>query len=253
MMKRKVKAGSLCSCLLAIATVAVCLFPGNCFGTTFYTRQITAPFLGFGSGQWYDATAGEIDLNGAGIFGGALYAHGVSGVFLDLANATFNFTAAKERDYSSGNLAKGYFEGSVEVEIVGKLKQGSTTVYDGTIFKAVLTPVYEDSANPGVDSWALEEAYTNAGHFDRTLENVQMVVTLGDGLGAGIDLGGGDILMMTGPKIDLSLKSSPNPVAFNQNLNHATAGSNIMITGVIPEPATVLVLGLGALLVRRKK
>lgn len=240
---------------LAVLLISV-LFCAHSQASILYTRLIRTSF--FGGGEWYDNTNSRIDLSGSVVLpDAALYIHGLEGEpFLDMTNVTFNFVAEKEREYSSGNLAKAYFQGSVPVEITGTLVHDTLgSVYTGVIFKAELTPVYEDqSQNPSVDCWAFEEHSDNNGYFDRTLENMQMVIDPGgnDGLSSGIEIGD-DILMMTGPKMDFSLKSNPNPVAYNTNLVHFMFGSNIQITGEVPEPVSLLLLAFGGLVVSRVK
>jgi hypothetical protein len=247
MMKRKISLTSL------IVVLFVCISTAN--ANTVYTRLIDTSFI---MTKWYDwvSTNGHLNFSNTSINGEKkLYTH--DDVYTLSMTGTLTFNPNLGRDYSSGELAKGYFEGGATVTITGGLKIGASYVYGGLgaaakqIFQATMVPVYEDSLNPTLNRWSLEESTTEAGRFDRTL--FLDLVAGSEGLASGISLlGTGDILKMTSPKMDLSLKTDSAVSNFYIDMGPSSTASNIKITGLIPEPATLLLLGLGGICVRRK-
>jgi hypothetical protein len=168
---------------------------------------------------------------------------------------TFNPNLA--RDYSSGGVAKAYFNGGATVTITGGLKDSNNNwVYGGVgsnvkqIFQAIMQPLHEDALNPTLDRWSLEEEVYEPGNFDKTL--VLSMVDGSVGLASGITLPNGDILKMIGPKMDLSLKTD-NVSDFSTNFSYTDVASSIKITGLVPEPMTLLLLGIGTLCLRKKR
>jgi hypothetical protein len=242
---------------LVLGTVVACsfLFSSNAYANIICTRLIDTSYA---YNMWYDWTAGsssgKISFNSTTIGGGKLYTQ--DNVYTLDVTGTFTFTPNLARDYSSGGLAKGYFDGGVTVTITGGLKLNGSYVYGGTdanvkqILSATLTPVYEDSQSPTSNRWAFEEGSQEVGRFDKTL--FLQFVAGSEGLATGIQLSGTtDTLIMVTPQMDLSLKASGNPNNFvTGDFNSGITPSNVKFT---PEPVTLALFGIGALLVRRRK
>ena len=227
------------------------------FAGVVYTRLIDTSFI---MTQWYDyvsGTDGHLNFNNTSINGSkVLYTH--DDVYTLNMTGSLTFNPILERDFSAGAYARGYFEGGVAVTITGGLKIGTSYVYGGTgtaakpIFQAVLSPLSEDSSAPSQERWALTESTTEAGRFDRTL--FLDLIEGSEGLAAGIALQGtGDILKMVGPKMDLSLKTTSTVSNFYTDMGPSTIASPIKITGIVPEPATAVLLGLGSLCFLKRK
>jgi len=243
---------NVCTILLIAAVLSL---PAYVSAGMVYTELIDMSFL---MTQWYTytgGTSGQFSFNNTTInFQRKLHA---GGQVYDLTG-TFTFNPALGRDFSSGGLARGYFDGNATVTIVGGLKLNSNWVYGGTgiaaktIFKATLLPVYEDSQNPSLLRWSLTEDPDLIGNFNRTL--LLELVAGSEGLASGIDLGNGNILTMSNQalKMDLSMKSSVNPNDFiSTNLNSGSVAAPVRITAV-PEPTTLLLLALGSVLLKKR-
>jgi hypothetical protein len=240
--------GRICAVFLAFVC---CMASTN--GSVVYTRLISTSFLA----TWYDwvsGTEGHLNFNNTSInVAKTLYTYNDVYTLSIVGKLTFNPNLA--RDYSSDGYAKGYFEGGATVTITGGLKLNGSYVYGGSgtaakqIFQAVMLPVYEDSQNPTLNRWSLEEDVYQAGNFNRGL--FLEMVDGSEGLASGITIGS-DILKMTGPKMDLFLKCD-NVSDFYTDMSSGSIASPINITGLIPEPATVLLFGLGALCLKRKR
>jgi hypothetical protein len=225
-------------------------------GGVVYTRLINTSYVT----KWYEylsGTSGKINFNNTPLSAGlarTLYTYNDIYTLTVTGNVTFNPYLG--RDFSSGGYARGYFEGAAEITITGGLMNGSTYVYGGTganakqILKAVMLPIYEDTQNPALQRWALQEDTTAAGNFNKTL--LMSMVEGSEGLASGITLTNGDILKMTGPKTDLFFKCS-NVSNFYIDMGPFAQASSINITGLLPEPATILMLGLGVVCLRKKR
>ncbi len=246
--------------ILALIIGVVCapaFITSSLYAGTVYARLIDTSFI---MTRWYDyvsGTDGHLNFNNTTINGSkVLYTH--DDVYTLSMVGTLTFNPILERDFSEGVYANGYFEGGVEVTITGGLRVGASYLYGGVgaaaepIFQAVLAPVYEDSLNPTLERWALEESLTESGRFDKTL--FLDLIEGSEGLASGIALAGtGDILKMINPKMDLSLKTTVPVSNFYTDMGPSAVASPIKITGVVPEPATVLLFGIGTLCLRRKR
>jgi hypothetical protein len=222
-------------------------------GGIVYTSLIDTTFFT----TWYAASpTGHLNFSNTPVgVQKTIYTYGDVYTLTISGKVTFNPNLA--RDYSSGGVAKGYFDGGATVTITGGLKNSNNQwVYGGTgsnakqIFQAVMVSLHEDNANPTLNRWALEEETDQPGNFDRTL--VLSMVDGSVGLASGLILNNGDILKMIGPKMDLSLKTD-NVSNFSNDFGYTDIASSIKITGLVPEPATVLLVGLGALCLKKKR
>lgn len=242
--------------LTLIGVVCLSAFiPSTVDAGTVYVRLIGSSYP---VAKWYDwlGSSGRLNFSNTTLSGGMVYTY--NDVYELTMTGTFTFNPNLGRDYSAGDgLAKGYFEGGATVTFTGGIRDGATYVYGGTgaaakqIFQATLNTVYEDPLNPGLNRWALEENATEAGRFDRTL--FLTFVEGSEGLASGIVLNGtGDILRMTGPKMDLSLKTASTVSNFGADISSGGLASRVEITGLLPEPATILMLGLGGLCLRKR-
>jgi len=223
-------------------------------GSVVYTRLIDTSFYNTKWYDWVSGTNGHLNFNSTPInLEKKLYTY--NDVYTLSMTGTFTFNPNLTRDYSSGEFAKGYFEGGAIVTITGGLMLGGSYVYGGTgtaakqIFQARMVPLYEDSLNPTLERWALEESTTAAGNFNRGL--FLDMVAGSEGLASGLTLTTGDILKMTGPKMDLFLKAN-NATNFYTDMGPIITPSPVKITGLIPEPITLLLLGLGMLCLKKK-
>lgn len=231
---------------LAIAIMAVSVF--TCNAATVYTRLIDTSFINF---KWYDyisGTDGQFNFSSTTISGEKkLYTY--DNVYTLNMIGTLTFGPSLLSDYSTGGLAKGNFEGGVSVTIAGKLLLNGNYVYGSAtqalpILQATLSSVYDNG-------WTLEESVQQAGSFERTL--FLDLVENSEGLASGITLAGtGDILKMIDPKMDLFLKTSSTVNNFLTDIGPSMLASPIKFTGVVPEPATLVLLGMGLLCLRKK-
>jgi len=242
--------GRVCAGLL----VAFVFCAASVQGSVVYTRMIDTSFLMTKWYDWVSGTDGHFNFSSTSInLEKKLYTY--NDVYTLNMTGTFTFNPNLTRDYSSGGFAKGYFEGGAIVTITGGLLSGGSYVYGGTgaaarqIFQARMVPVYEDSLNPTLERWALEEDSYLAGNFNRAL--FLGMVEDSEGLASGLTLTTGDILKMTDPKMDLFLKAS-DAANFYTDMGPISTASPIKITGAIPEPATFLLLGLGMLCLKKK-
>jgi hypothetical protein len=240
-----------------IVVLCALLLGSNSLAGTVNTRLID---LQFWNNTWYDytgANTGNISFNATPLLNGTLYTSG-DAYTLDI-DAKFTFTADLKRDVSSSGQARGYFDyDNITVELIGGLKDGGSYVYGGspgsgnqeTIFRAAIAPLaggsyYEDSSAPTEKRWLFEERQYESKRFDRShnlvLDNI--------GLAVGITIGT-DTVKLSSPKMDLSLKSSVNPNNFvSEDLSSGFTASNIK---VVPEPATIFLLGLSSLFFKRR-
>jgi hypothetical protein len=255
----KMKNGLVHRLILGIVVVFSFLLSSNIYAAMVYTRLMDTSYL---MSKWYDyisGSNGNLSFSSTSLSGGTLYTQ--DNVYTLTLTGKITFTPTLIRDYSSDGLAKGYFDGGVAVTITGGLRQGSTYVYGGSVFSGAnanakqifagtLVPVYDDPLNPTANRWSFEEEAMESGRFDRTL--LLQLVADSEGLAHGIQIGS-DTLIMRDPKMDLSLKATVNPNNFiSTDLSSGTTASNVKITGV-PEPMTLALLGIGALLVCRRK
>jgi probable HAF family extracellular repeat protein len=211
-------------------------------GSAIYTRLIDTSFIMI---KWYDyidGGASRINFNNTVInVQKGLYTY--DDVYTLTMSGTLTFNPLLVQDYSSGGLAKGYFEGGATVTITGGLLLDGSYVYGGTgasakpIFQAVMFPVYDDTSNPTLDLWALEEQIYEEGRFDRTL--LLEMVEGSEGLAAGISLPNGDILRMYSPEMDLFLKTNVTVSTFGVDIGPSVLQSQIKITGLLPDVVLV--------------
>ncbi len=224
-------------------------------GAVVYTRLINTSYA---MTKWYDyqsGTGGKINFNNTQITT-AKTLYTFDDVYTLTMSGTLTFNPLLAQDFSGGGFANGYFEGAALVTFNGGLRSGSTYLYGGTgaaakqIFQAIMVPVYEDSQNPSLQRWALQEDTQAAGNFNKTL--LLSMVDGSEGLASGITLTTGDILKMASPKMDLFLKSA-DVSNFYTDMGPYAQASTVNITGLLPEPATILMLGLGVLCLGKKK
>jgi hypothetical protein len=238
-----------------ILVLAFVLFSGTIVkGGVVYTSLIDTSFFT----TWYSISpSGHINFSNTLVgVQKVLNTYGDVYTLTMSSNSRVTFSPNLARDTSSGGVAKGYFDGGATVTITGGLKDSNGSwVYGGTggnakqIFQAIMVPLYEDSANPAINRWSLEEEIYEPGNFDKTL--MLSMVDGSVGLASGITLPNGDILKMIGPKMDLSLKTD-NVSDFSTNFSYTDVASSIKITGLVPEPMTLLLFGIGTLCLRKK-
>jgi hypothetical protein len=242
--------------------------PGISSGTVVSTQIID---LGFMFNTWYDNTGtnpitGLINFNETAM--SSTYIQSTLTTYTNIGSdnvleitGTLTFTSNLYEDYSSGGQAKALFEGGSTVRIVGGLKQDGVYVYGGTgndanqIFEATLRPVYDDDSDPSADRWSLEEESLVPGSFNRTL--ILELVEGSVGLASGITIGT-DTLIIEGdteyPRMKLELKTPPTITVndFGVDINSSYIASHVKVNS-IPEPATLTLIGLAAVLLRARR
>ncbi len=239
---------------LLAGAVFLLLFSFPSSAVVLHVDKMDLSFMGTEPWYQYASGAGHIDFDPDPISLASLYVFDYAGSYASISGK-LEFLPNLKRDVSSGNRAAGYFEGGVTVRITGGIRKGSTWLYGGSgtsakqILEATLVPLYEDPLAPAEDRWFFQETSGEEGRFDKTL--FVNFVPGSVGLASGILLSNGDTLVMTGPKMDLSLKTpSANNFATEGNFAHS-GFSNIKFTGA-PEPASLLLLAGGALFIRKK-
>lgn len=202
---------------IAVSNVALSL-PAN---VTYYTGGVTRQ-LGFTS----LVTTGDLQS-----------AASAPGVYdYQLLNTTLVFSQdSLVTDNSSGNIAKGDFAGGGTITLTGDLKNKTTgvTVYTNqTLLTATM-------AIPSSQTWTLQEQASyimGAVYFNPT----------------GGMLYNGTLLNIGQFRLAISTLPMPNPVDFT--LSQKSLVTRIEMTSVVvPEPATLAVIGLGGLLLRKWK
>ncbi|MCD4830995.1 MAG: PEP-CTERM sorting domain-containing protein [Anaerohalosphaeraceae bacterium] len=252
--------GCFVSCLLT-AVIVVGLSPCICFGELVYTDKID---LGFLFNTWYDNTnpspiEGSINFNNTAITASQSFLSTFSNIGSDnILEVTGEFTFISEltSDYSSGGIAKGIFAGGATISFVGGIKQGGVYVYGGTgndanqILQATLKPAY----NGG---WSLEEEALVQGAFNRTLD-IELDTTVGLGAGVTFEYETATYTLKLAanseyPKMGLELKTASTVNDFGVDINSGWLASHIKINSVVPEPATLVLVGAGMVLLRKRE
>ncbi|MDD5065089.1 MAG: PEP-CTERM sorting domain-containing protein [Phycisphaerae bacterium] len=248
---RNVKGVTVRNLLAGVVFVLLFSFPSS--ATTLHVDKMDLSFMGTEPWYRYADGAGHIDFNPDTISLASLYVFDYTGSYASILGK-LEFLPNLERDVSSTTRAAGYFEGSVTVRITGGIRKGTTWVYGGIgtsakqILEATLVPLYEDPLATGEDRWFFQETLGEEGRFDKTL--FLDFVPGSIGVASGILLSNGDTLVMTGPKMDLSLKTASANNFVTGDFAHSGI-SNIKFTG-IPEPASLLLLVGGTLFIRKK-
>jgi hypothetical protein len=240
---------------LLAGAVFVLLFSFPSSAVIIHVDKMDLSFMGTDPWYKYAGGAGHIDFAPDTISLASLYVLDYAGSYANILGK-LEFLPNLERDVSSGGRAAGYFEGGVAVRITGGIRKGTTWLYGGSgtsakqILEATLVPLYEDPLAPGEDRWFSQETLGEEGKFDKTL--FLDFVPGSVGVASGILLSNGDTLIMTGPKMDLSLKTaSATNFVTTGNFTHS-GFSNIKFTGT-PEPASLVLVALGALFIRKRK
>ena len=139
---------------------------------------------------------------------------------------------------SSGGVAHGVFQGGATLTVTGDLWEFGSGTYYATGETLLV-------ATMALDNWdVMEDGYEffdGSAYFSPT----------NGGLNTGIAVGGGDVLTIGDFRADLSFKSM-TPVNNFSSVNIMGLTNTIQIT-TVPEPATVLLLGFGSLLICRRK
>jgi hypothetical protein len=238
---------------LLAAGVFVLLFSFPSSAVIHYVDKMDLSFMGTEPWYQYAGGAGHIDFDPDPISLASLYVLDYAGSYASILGK-LEFLPNLERDVSSGGRAAGYFDGGVTVRITGGIRKNSTWIYGGSgtsakqILEATLVPLYEDPLAPGEDRWFFHETLGEEGRFDRTL--FLDFVPGSVGVASGILLSNGDTLVMTDPKMDLSLKTASANNFVTGDFAHSGI-SNIKFIGT-PEPASLLLLAGGALFIRKK-
>jgi hypothetical protein len=151
-----------------------------------------------------------------------------------ITNATFTFYPdLLKTDMSSGGIAKGAFAGGGSITLTGNIKQIST----GTIIYSNQTLLTADMSISSLQTWNLEEqgSYMIGSVYFTPVGGV---------------LHDGTLLNMGDFRLAFKALPTVNPSNFSTDQTCMTTG--IEITAVpVPEPATLMVIGLGGLLLRR--
>jgi len=186
--------------------------------------------------NWYTYDTETLDL-GAVNFLDMSDGFQADGQELALDGFALTFSSDLLNDYSTiGGRARGTFNGGVTVTL-----SGTVGTYSGVLLEGAITET----------SFELEELYTDAKEFDG-----QVHVDLNDavGLAAGISIGDGHTYKILDPRIDMFLRSSSDPDDFlSEDLHTGFLASSVHFVAPVPEPMTVMLLGVGALFLRRRK
>lgn len=239
---------------LLAGVVFVLLFSFPSSAVTIHVDKMDLSFMGTDPWYRYAGGAGHIDFAPDTISLASLYVLDYTGSYASILGK-LEFLPNLERDVSSGGRAGGYFEGGVTVKITGGIRQGATWLYGGTgasakqILEATLVPLYQDPLAPSDSRWFFQETLGEQGKFDRSL--FLNFVPGSVGVASGILLSNGDTLFMTGPKMDLSLKTASATNFVTGNFAHS-GFSNVKFSGT-PEPASLVLVALGTLFIRKRK
>lgn len=220
-----------------------------------YVRRINFSHM---FGQWYSYAggSGSFTLNNTAVQGGFVYTHDDPSTY-NFAG-TITFTPLLIEDLSTLSLANGKFQAGtgVNVTLKGNLYEGGLVYSSGS--DPLLQATIWGNSERTLNEWELTES-VNSGDYEWT----KLYLELADvGLASGITLTNGDVLQIGETELDLSLGDG------NLNSDFDTEGSVFAsiptmpsryelvatipeATGV-PEPGTMLLLGLGGLLMRKK-
>lgn len=191
------------------------------YGTTWYTYNSTTEY-------------GQINFNNTG--GSSINGFTAGGTDYTITGLTLTFISEMLDDSaSSGGIARGTFEGGVDVTLSGTIGGYTGIILQGTITEA---------------TFELEELYTDAKEIDG-----QVHLALNDtvGVATGIDIGNGNIYKMLDPQVDMFLMAASTVENFHSgNITTGITASSIEFTAA-PEPMTLMFVGLGMLFLRRRK
>ena len=244
---------------LALAVVS-CVCSTLVFGGTQYVENIT---FGIDTFQYYNSSQFSISKDSSSGSGCVIQPHG-SGYTYNIVDFTINFSPVDYlSDNSSGGVCSGTFDGGATFSINGDL-----VLLDE--FENVVATYADDALllsadmDPAATTWNLTEttSYSNTLATEGDLDFIPTAGALYDG----VTVNGGDTLYIGDIDFRLGLYT-PSGFAFKYTGTPITTGLNnfdeimfassvaptIQMTSQIPEPATLMLLGLGGLLIRRKK
>jgi hypothetical protein len=241
--------------VLLVLFVAICaVLPAE--AGIVQVRRITTNYIGT---LWYQymGGSGAFKLNNTP-FQGAVNLRTYDGSDYTLVG-TISYTPALINDFSSGSLAKGRFQAgsAITVTLKGAIKDLAGNYLYGTYTTpgsgAVIlqATVWGDIERTDTD-WNLIESSTDIGQFENTKLYLDL---LNIGLASGITLTDGTILTIAQPEMDMTMvATNQNPVNFKSALPFVSGvpGGVIEFVAPIPEPATLVILSIGILFLKKK-
>jgi hypothetical protein len=242
--------------VFAVLWVAVFCMTQSARAGTLQVTRITTNYLGTMWYQW-TGTSGAFKLNNTQ-FQGASNLHTNGGTVYNLVGA-ITYTPALISDFSSGGLAKGIFQAGsgITVTLKGAIKDLAGNSLYGTYTtpgtgQVILQATVWGNLARNDNDWNLIESTTDTGQF----ENIKLYLDLVNiGLANGITLTNGTILKIEQPEMDMTMAvTNQNPSNFNSMMPFVSGvpGGVIEFTAPIPEPATLVILSVGALFLRKQ-
>ena len=252
-MKKKTRISFLIAALM-------CFISSGVYGGVQYVENIT---FGIDTFQYYSSSQFSISKDSSSGSGCVIQPHGL-GYTYNIVDFTINFSPVNYLgDNSGGGVCSGTFAGGATFTINGDLVllDGDENVVATYADDALLLSAAMD---PATTTWNLTEttSYSNTLATEGELDFIPSAGALFDG----VTVNGGDTLYIGEMDLRLGLytpagfayKYPGMPIMtgldnFNEIMFASAVAPTIQITSQIPEPATLVLLGIGSICWIRKK